>query len=64
MSDTTETPKGKTVERRQKSAGEWPNTIRKREELDRALEAGLKSDVSSRSMDEIIEDEIDHLKDG
>lgn len=32
----------------------WPNTVRTREELDAALEAGLKSGVSPLSHDEII----------
>lgn len=33
---------------------EWPNTVRTREELDAALEAGLNSGVSELSLDEII----------
>jgi len=44
--------------------GEWPNTIRTRDELDSALEAGEKSGVSERTFDEIIESARNSLKNG
>lgn len=47
--DDTQKTKPKAQDR-----AEWPNTIRTREELDAALEAGLKSGVSKRSFDEIV----------
>ena len=43
-------------------AEEWPNTVRSREELDSALEAGEKSGVSDRTIDEIFEAAIARLK--
>lgn len=43
---------------------EWPNTVRNREELDSALEAGLKSGVSTRTIDEIFESGIAKAKNG
>ena len=43
-------------------AKEWPNTVRTREELDAALEAGLKSGVSPYSIEEITERAISRLK--
>ncbi|VAW16030.1 hypothetical protein MNBD_ALPHA12-522 [hydrothermal vent metagenome] len=43
---------------------EWPNGIGTREELDSALEAGLKSGVSERSIDEIFESVIARQKNG
>jgi hypothetical protein len=43
---------------------EWPNTIRSRAELDAALEAGLKSGISERSFDQIVEDAIARAKHG
>ena len=45
-------------------AKEWPNTVRTREELDAALEAGLKSGVSPRGFEEITERAISRLKNG
>ena len=45
-------------------AGEWPNTVRTREELDSALEAGEKSGVSDRTIEEIFEAAIARLKNG
>lgn len=41
---------------------EWPNTVRTREELDAALEAGEASGVSERSIDEIFEAAIARAK--
>lgn len=43
---------------------EWPSTIRNREELDSALESGLKSGVSTRTIDEIFESAIAKVKNG
>jgi len=43
---------------------EWPNAVRNRDELDSALEAGLKSGVSSRTTEEIFEGAIARLKNG
>lgn len=37
---------------------DWPNEIGTREQLDSALESGLNSGVSERSIDEIFEDAI------
>lgn len=45
-------------------AEEWPNTVRTREELDAALEAGLKSGVSPYNIEEITERAINRLKNG
>lgn len=45
-------------------AEEWPNTVRTRDELDAALEAGLKSGVSPYSIEEITERAISRLKNG
>lgn len=41
---------------------EWPNPVRTRDELDSALEAGEKSGVSDRTVDEIFESTIARLK--
>ena len=58
MSDTNrKRPKAEPAE-------EWPNTVRTREELDAALEAGLKSGVSPRSFEEIVESARSRLKNG
>ncbi|MCB9947412.1 MAG: hypothetical protein H6842_06220 [Rhodospirillaceae bacterium] len=46
------------------AAEEWPNTARSRDELDAALEAGVKSGVSARSFEEIIESAKSRLKNG
>lgn len=43
---------------------EWPNTIRTAAELDSALESGLKSGVSTRTIDEIFESVIAKVKNG
>ncbi len=40
---------------KQNPAKDWPDTVTSRDELDAALEAGLKSGPSQRSFDEIIE---------
>lgn len=42
----------------------WPNTVRTREELDAALEAGMNSGVSTRTIDEIMEDAIARIENG
>lgn len=52
--------KQKTTEKRP----EWPNTVRTREELDAALEAGEASGVSKRSFDEAVEAGIARAKNG
>lgn len=44
--------------------GNWPNTVRTRDELDSALEAGLASGVSPYSAQQIIERAIKRFKDG
>ena len=64
MSDTNEKAPGGNPGKTKPAAEDWPNTIRSREELDSALEAGLKSGVSSRRIDEVVEDELSKLKDG
>ncbi len=43
---------------------EWSNAVRNRDELDSALEAGLKSGVSSRTIDEIFASGIAKAKNG
>ena len=43
---------------------EWPNSIRNRDELDSALEAGEKSGVSDRTIEQIFEEEITKFKNG
>lgn len=43
---------------------EWPNAVRSRDELDSALEAGLKSGVSKRTIDEIFASGIAKAKNG
>ena len=45
-------------------AEDWPNTVRTRDELDAALEAGLKSGVSPRTFEEIIESARSRFKNG
>ena len=45
-------------------AEDWPNTVRTRDELDAALEAGLKSGVSPYTIEEITERAINRLKNG
>ncbi|MCI5078211.1 hypothetical protein [Oricola sp.] len=52
--------KAKTAEKHP----DWPNTIRTRDELDAALEAGLKSGESDRNIDEIFKATIVRLKNG
>ena len=42
----------------------WPGNIQTRAELDSALEAGLKSGVSTRTIDEIFESVIAKAKNG
>ena len=42
----------------------WPNIIHTREELEDALEAGLASGVSTRTLDEIFESGIAQAKNG
>lgn len=54
--DDTKTVKPKTPE--------WPNTIRSRDELDEALEAGRQSGVSERGFDDIVEAAIARVKNG
>ncbi len=44
--------------------GAWPNTIRNRDELDSALEAGEKSGISDRTTEEIFESAIARIKNG
>ncbi len=51
-----ETKKSKSV------TPEWPSTVRSRDELDSALEAGEKSGVSERSFDEIVKAAITRAK--
>ena len=41
---------------------EWPNTVRNRDELDSALEAGLKSGVSPYTVEEVGKRAIARLK--
>lgn len=43
---------------------DWPNTVRTHEELDSALEAGLKSGRSNRTVHEIFEEQIAKFKNG
>jgi len=43
---------------------EWPNTVCTRDDLDSALEAGLKSGRSDRTVHEIFEERIDKFKNG
>ena len=57
MTDTPEAKQDKTHDN-------WPNTVRSREELDCALEAGLKSGVSNRTTEEIFESAIARVKNG
>lgn len=45
-------------------SGDWPNTIRSRDQLDTALEAGLKSGPSKRSIDDIMEKAIARIENG
>ncbi len=47
-----------TIHKDKIEAQEWPNTISSREELDAALEDGLKSGISERTIDEIFESVI------
>lgn len=56
----------KTVPRRSEQEIEdgWPNTIRTREELDSALEAGLASGISQYSAEEIVERAIKRFGNG
>lgn len=42
----------------------WPNTVRTRDELDDALDVGLASGVSTRSLDDIFESGIAKSKNG
>jgi hypothetical protein len=42
----------------------WPDTIRSREQLDRALEDGLKSGVSPDTIADIVESAKARLKNG
>ena len=42
----------------------WPNSVHTREELDAALDAGLKSGVSERTTKEIFESAIARVKNG
>ena len=43
---------------------DWPNTVRTRTELEAALEAGLKSGVSPRTVEDITEQAIARAKNG
>lgn len=45
-------------------AENWPNTVRTREELDAALEAGFASGRSDKTIPEIFEEVIADSKDG
>lgn len=38
------------------AANEWPNTIRTREELDNALDAGSESGVSDRTVADVLKE--------
>ena len=42
----------------------WPNTVRSRDELDSALEAGLKSGVSKFTGRQIVDRALARLKNG
>jgi hypothetical protein len=48
----------------QEIEGNWPNTVRTREELDSALEAGLASGISPYSAEEIVERAIKRFRNG
>lgn len=43
---------------------EWPNTVRNRDELDSALEAGLKSGVSELTGRQIVDRALARIKNG
>ena len=45
-------------------AAEWPNPIRDRDELDKALEVGLKSGVADETIEQITKRVIDARKHG
>lgn len=50
--------------KQQPEADEWSNTVRTREELDSALEAGLKSGVSELTGKQIVERALARLENG
>lgn len=47
-----------------KIAEPWPGTVQTREELDSALEAGLKSGVSTKTIEEVMEAAIARVENG
>jgi hypothetical protein len=57
MSDKTDTPQDP-------KAQDWPNTVRSRDELDSALEEGLESGRSKRTVHDIFEEQIAKFKNG
>lgn len=55
--DDTRTTKPKNVD-------DWPNTVRSPDELDSALEEGLKSGASDLTVHQIFEEQIAKFKNG
>lgn len=64
MKESNQRPTSKASSDKRPKTAEWPNTIRSRDELDTALEAGSKSGRSKRSIDDIMEDAIKRAEDG
>lgn len=55
--DDTQTTKPKNLD-------DWPNTVRSPDELDSALEEGLKSGESNLTVHQIFEEQIAKFKNG
>lgn len=64
MNDGEQKPQSAAADDEKQDAKDWPNTVRNRDQLDSALEAGLKSKRGKRTIDEVMESAITRVENG